>query len=269
MNKTILAIHAHPDDVEILAAGTLAQLSAAGHRVVIVSMTPGDCGSRDRAPEDIAAIRRKEAAAAAQLIGAAYRCAELRDLAIFNDDASRRRVTEVLRAVRPDVVVTASPVDYMCDHEATSALVRDACFGAPAPNYATSAESPAPALSAVPHLYFMDPIGGVDRENRPVIADFYVDIGPQFETKRAMLAEHASQREWLLAQHGIDDYLLTIERWTREVGHRAGVVFAEGFRHYRGHPYPQTPFLEDLLRQAIRPRAQPPRDSACPSRAAQ
>jgi LmbE family N-acetylglucosaminyl deacetylase len=108
-------------------------------------------------PKGEPAIRRKEAAAAAQLIGAAYRCAELRDLAIFNDDASRRRVTEVLRAVRPDVVVTASPVDYMCDHEATSALVRDACFGAPAPNYATSAESPAPALSAVPHLYFMDP----------------------------------------------------------------------------------------------------------------
>jgi len=262
MNKTILAIHAHPDDVEILAAGTLAQLSAAGHRVTIVSMTPGDCGSRHRAPEDIAAMRRKEAAAAAQRIGAAYGCAEFRDLAIFNDDGSRRRVTETLRAVRPDVVVTASPVDYMCDHEATSALVRDACFGAPAANYTTSAVSPAPALATVPHLYFMDPIGGVDRENRPVIADFYVDIGPQFETKRAMLAEHASQREWLLAQHGIDDYLLTMERWTREAGRRAGVIFAEGFRHYRGHPYPATPLLEDLLGQAIRPPAQPARESA-------
>jgi LmbE family N-acetylglucosaminyl deacetylase len=255
MHKTILAIHAHPDDVEILAAGTLAQLSAAGHRVAIVSMTPGDCGSRDRAAEQTAAIRRKEAAAAAGRIGATYRCAEFRDLAIFNDNASRRRVTEVLREVRPDVVVTASPVDYMCDHEATSALVRDACFGAPAPNYATSAVSPAQALSAVPHLYFMDPIGGVDRENRPVIADFYVDIEPQFETKRAMLSEHASQREWLLAQHGIDDYLLAMESWTREAGRRAGVVFAEGFRHYKGHPYPATPLLEDLLGEAIRPPA--------------
>ena len=264
MNKTILAVHAHPDDVEILAAGTLAQLSAAGHRVVIVSMTPGDCGSRDRAPEEIAAIRRQEAATAARRIGAAYRCAEFRDLAIFNDDASRRRVTEVLRAVRPDVVVTASPVDYMCDHEATSALVRDACFGASAPNYTTSAVSPAPALAAVPHLYFMDPISGVDRENRPVMADFYVDIGRQFETKRTMLAEHASQREWLLAQHGIDDYLLTMERWTREAGRRAGVVFAEGFRHYKGHPYPPAPLLEHLLGHAIRPSAQPAQDSPCP-----
>jgi LmbE family N-acetylglucosaminyl deacetylase len=262
VTKTILAIHAHPDDVEILAAGTLAQLSAAGHRVAIVSMTPGDCGSRDRAPEEIAAIRRQEATAAARHIGASYRCAELRDLAIFNDDASRRRITEVLRTVRPDVVVTASPVDYMCDHEATSALVRDACFGAPAPNYATLAVAPAAALCAVPHLYFMDPIGGVDRENRAVEADFYVDIGPQFDTKRSMLAEHASQREWLMAQHGIDDYLLTMERWTREAGRRAGVVFAEGFRHYIGHPYPTAPLLEELLGHAIRrPHARAVQDS--------
>jgi LmbE family N-acetylglucosaminyl deacetylase len=245
--KTILAIHAHPDDVEILAGGTLAQLSAAGHRVVIVSMTPGDCGSRAHGPEETAAIRRKEAAAAAHRIGAQYRCAEFRDLAIFNDDAARRRVTGILRAVRPDIVLTASPVDYMCDHEATSVLIRDACFAASAPNYATGAPSPAAALPGIPHLYFMDPIGGVDRENHPVVADFYVDVGPQFETKQAMLAEHVSQREWLRAQHGMDDYLLTMERWTREQGRRAGVTFAEGFRRYKGHPYPETPLLEELL----------------------
>lgn len=251
MQQIILAIHAHPDDVEILAAGTLAQLSGAGHQVVIASMTPGDCGARDRTPEQIAALRRQEAAAAARHIQATYRCLEFRDLAVFSDDASRRRVTEVLRTVRPDIVLTASPVDYMCDHEATSALVRDACFGAPAPNYRTAAKTPEPALPAVPHLYFMDPIGGVDRENRPVAADFYVDIGPQFETKRAMLAEHRSQREWLLAQHGIDDYLLAMENWTRELGRRAGVIFAEGFRHYKGHPYPASPLLEDLLGQTV------------------
>jgi len=249
--KTILAVHAHPDDVEILAGGTLAQLSAAGHRVVIVSMTPGDCGSAEHAPEEIAAIRRREANQAAGHIGAEYRCAEFRDLAIFNDDGSRRRVTEVLRQARPDIVLTAAPVDYMCDHEATSSLVRDACFGVSAPNYATRAPSPAPVLPAIPHLYFMSPLGGVDRENRPVAADFYVDIAATFEIKRAMLAEHASQREWLRRQHGMDDYLLSMERWAREMGHRAGVAFAEGFRHYRGHPYPETALLEELLGRVI------------------
>ncbi|HLY18241.1 MAG TPA: PIG-L family deacetylase [Bryobacteraceae bacterium] len=253
MPRNILAIHAHPDDIEILAAGTLAQLAAAGNNVTIVSMTPGDCGSRAHGPEELAAIRRREAAAAARQIGAVYRCADFRDLAIFNDDASRRHVTELLREVRPDLVITASPVDYMSDHETTSELARDACFAASAPNYATRAGWPAPALPAIPHLYFMDPIGGVDREGRPVMADFYVDIDRHFETKRAMLAEHASQREWLRAQHGMDDYLITMERWTRERGRLAGVALAEGFRQYKGHPYPDTPLLEELLGGVLRP----------------
>ena len=124
----ILAIHAHPDDVEILAGGTLALLAARGHEITIATFTPGDCGSRDLGPEEIAAIRRREAANAAARIGAEYFCLEMRDLRIFNDDPSRRRVTEALRQARPEVVLTASPVDYMCDHEIASALVRDACF---------------------------------------------------------------------------------------------------------------------------------------------
>ena len=65
-------------------------------------------------------------------IGAEYVCLGFGDLAIFSDDASRRRVVEVLRKTRPQVVVTSSPSDYLCDHEAASVLVRDACFGAPA-----------------------------------------------------------------------------------------------------------------------------------------
>jgi LmbE family N-acetylglucosaminyl deacetylase len=243
--ETILAIHAHPDDVEMLCAGTLALLSAAGHRIAIVTMTPGDCGSHEHGAEEIARIRRREAARAAAHIGAEYRCAEFRDLAIFSDDASRRRVTEILRVARPSIILTAPPVDYMCDHEATSQLVRDACFGAPAPNYHIGAEpgsEPGAApLPAIPHLYFMSPLGGTE-------ADFYVDIGGTFAVKRAMLAEHESQRSWLAKHHGMDDYLAQMERWTRANGQRAGVEFAEGFRQYRGHPYPETPLLQDLLR---------------------
>lgn len=247
MSKHILAIHAHPDDVEILAGGSVALLAAAGHQVTIISMTPGDCGSHEYPAHEIAAIRRTEAASAASRIGAEYRCAEFRDLAIFSDDGARRRVVELLRQVRPDVVLTSAPVDYMCDHEATSELVRDACFAAPAPNFDTHAPDPAAPLPAIPHLYFMDSVGGVDREERPVRADFYVNVGSKFETKKAMLAEHKSQREWLLKHHGMDDYILQMERWTREQGRRAGVEFAEGFRLYKGHPYPQTPLLQELL----------------------
>lgn len=248
----ILSLHAHPDDAEILAGGTLTLLSDRGHAITIATMTPGDCGSAEMAAERIAAVRRGEAASAAALLGAGYVCVELRDLAIFNDDPTRRRVVEVLRRARPDLILTSAPSDYLCDHEATSALVRDACFAAPAPNYDTRSPDPAPPLAAIPHLYFMDPIEGNDREGRPVAPDFLIDVSSVFDRKRALLACHASQREWLRSHHGSDDYLLMMEEWTRTRGRLAGAAFAEGFRHYQGHPYPTDPLLEKLLADHLR-----------------
>ena len=239
----ILAIHAHPDDAEILAGGTLALLAERGHEITIATFTPGDCGSADLGPEEIAEVRRREAAAAAAHIGARYLCLEMRDLAIFNDDASRHRVVEALRQARPRIVLTSSPADYLCDHEAASALVRDACFAAPAPNYRTGTA----ALDVIPYLYFMDPVGGRDRANCVVRPDFVVDVGAAFDRKRAMLAEHASQREWLRRHHDIDEYLENMEQATRERGALAGFAYGEGFRQYRGHPYPQSPLLQELL----------------------
>jgi N-acetylglucosamine malate deacetylase 1 len=245
MTLRILAVHAHPDDLEILAAGTLAHLAAQGHFITIATMTPGDCGTAEYDAETIAAIRRNEAAEATRLIaGAEYICAEFRDLAIFSDDSSRRRITELLRLTRPDIVITASPVDYHCDHEATSALVRDACFAAPAPNYKCGS---APILGAIPHLYFCDPDEGRDREGNTVLPDFLVDISEHMELKKKMLACHQSQRAWLQKHHGMDNYIETMEQWTRERGTLANLTYAEGFRQYRCHPYPQSPKLQDLL----------------------
>jgi LmbE family N-acetylglucosaminyl deacetylase len=233
----ILAIHAHPDDAEILAGGTLALLAGAGHEITIATFTPGDCGSHELPPDEIAAVRRREAAQSAALIGAHYICLEFRDMAIFSDDASRRRVTEALRQAHPDLVMTASPTDYMADHEAASALVRDACFVAPAPNYRAGS---APPLERIPHLYFMDPLAGRDNEGNPVRPEIIVNVESTFLRKREMLAQHASQREWLRHHHGNDDYILQMEHWTRERGALAGFSHGEGFRQYRGHPYPTS-----------------------------
>ena len=243
----IICVHAHPDDAEILAGGTLALLSELGHSVTIVSMTPGDCGSAEHSATEISVIRRQEASDSATLIEAEYRCAEFRDMAIFNTDEARRRVTELLRQARPDLVMTASPVDYHCDHEATSVLVRDACFAASAPNYATHSGTGAAALDAIPHLYFVDAVTGADRLGITMEPDFVVDVKTAMETKKSMLASHASQRDWLRRQHGIDEYIETMEKWTRERGAVVGIDFGEGFRRYPGHPYPQTPLLEELL----------------------
>ncbi len=248
----ILSIHAHPDDAEILAGGTLSLLADRGHAITIATMTPGDCGSAELPPDEIAAVRRGEAASAAALLGAGYVCVELRDLAIFNDDATRRRVVEALRRARPDVILASAPSDYLCDHEAASVLVRDACFAAPAPNYDTRAADPAPPLGGIPHLYYMDPVEGKDREGRLVEPGFLVDVTSAIGRKRDLLACHASQREWLRRHHGNDDYLLQMEEWTRERGRLAGTTYAEGFRQYTGHPYPAGGLLQELLAGYVR-----------------
>src|SRR3984885_4775369 len=82
----ILAIHAHPDDVEFQCAGTLALLKERGCAITIATMTPGDCGSAEHAPDEIAEIRRGEARKAAALLGAEYVCLEFRDLSIVVDN---------------------------------------------------------------------------------------------------------------------------------------------------------------------------------------
>ena len=245
----ILAIHAHPDDVEFQCAGTLALLAEIGCPIVIVTMTPGDCGSAEYSAEDISRIRREEAQAAAEMIGATYLCLEFRDLAIFEDDDSRRRIVECLRRTRPEIVLTAPPSDYLRDHEVTSLLVREACFAASAPNYATRQWEPSQPLEKIPHLYYVDPVEGKDRSGETVPPDFYIDVSRMFEVKSAMLSRHESQRAWLLHQHGMDEYLKVQRDWSERRGLEIGVDHAEGFRQYRGHPFPQDNRLIELVHQ--------------------
>jgi LmbE family N-acetylglucosaminyl deacetylase len=243
----VLAIHAHPDDVEFQCAGTLAILAQRGCSISIDTMTAGDCGSAELGPDAISAVRRGEARAAAKLLGAEYSCLEFKDLLIAIDTDARRRVTEAVRRARPDIILTAPPVDYMSDHEMTSRLVRDAAFNAPIRNFSTHQWEPAKPTDHVPHLYYVDPIEGIDTFGQPITPEFYVDITPTYDLKRRMLACHESQRGWLLKQHGIDEYLNKMEEWTRRRGQEAGVTYAEAFRQHRGHPYPQSNLLLDLI----------------------
>jgi LmbE family N-acetylglucosaminyl deacetylase len=244
---TALSILAHPDDAEFLCAGTLIRLAREhGWRVHIATMTPGDCGSAEHGPEEISRIRRGEGAAAAALIGARYHCLEERDLLVFFQERALERVTRLLREVRPRLVLTHSPSDYMLDHEMTSALVRAATFAAPVPNFLCD-RGHGPPLERIPHLYYCDPIEGKDPLGREVPPAFAVDMSGVITTKVEMLACHASQRNWLLKHHGMDQYLQAMRDWSGRRGQTAGVAFAEGFRQHLGHSYPQDNLLGNLL----------------------
>ncbi len=247
MADVVLSVLAHPDDAEILCAGTLIRLAREkGWQVHIATMTPGDCGSVEHGPEEIARLRRAEAARAASLIGAGYTCLEERDLLIFYHERPLERITRLLRTVQPRIVLTHSPTDYMLDHEMTSLLVRAAVFGAPAPNFFAAQQHP-PALPHIPHLYYCDAIEGKDGLGRPIEPAFRIDISGVVETKTEMLCAHASQRNWLMKHHGMDNYVQAMRDWSAQRGREAGVAFAEGFRQHLGHSYPQNNLLGRLL----------------------
>lgn len=247
MGEIALALLAHPDDAEFLCAGTLIRLQQErGWQVHIASMTPGDCGSAELPSDEISRIRRGEGAAAAEVMGARYHCVGERDLLITYCERTLERVTRLLRLVRPALVLTHSPADYLLDHEMTSMVVRAAAFAAPIPNFLSERDLGQP-LEHVPHVYYCDPIEGKDALGRPVDAGFTIDISGVIETKAEMLTRHASQREWLLKHHGMDQYVQAMREWGASRGSAAGVAFAEGFRQHLGHGYPQDNVLGQLL----------------------
>jgi LmbE family N-acetylglucosaminyl deacetylase len=247
----VLSVLAHPDDAEFLCAGALARLVREhGWRAHVATMTPGDCGSAELPAEEIAAVRRVEGGRAAALLGGTYHCLEERDLLVCYGERPLERVTRLLRELRPRLVLTHSPADYMLDHEMTSTLVRAAAFAAAVPNFLAGRLPP--PLEGIPHLFYCDAIEGKDALGRAVEPHFLVDVSAVIDTKAAMLAAHASQRDWLRKQHGMDHYVQSMRDWGARRGRQAGVAFAEGYRQHLGHSYPQDNLLGGLL-QAIRP----------------
>jgi LmbE family N-acetylglucosaminyl deacetylase len=247
MEDVALSVLAHPDDAEFLCAGALARLAREhGWRVHIATMTPGDCGSAELPAERISEVRRGEGARACALLGGDYHCLEERDLRVFYADGPLEKVVRLLRTVRPRLVLTHSPADYMLDHEVTSTLARAAAFAAGVPNFLAERGMP-PPLERIPHLYYCDPIEGKDALGRAVEPGFRVDISGVIDLKAQMLAAHASQRDWLLIHHGMDQYLQSMRDWSSRRGKEAGVAYAEGFRQHLGHSYPQDNLLGRLL----------------------
>ncbi len=165
---------------------------------------------------------------------------------ICYNDSSLERVTRLLRRVRPRIVLTHSPADYMVDHEMTSTIVRAAVFAAPIPNFLTQRDL-GPPLPHIPHLFYCDPIEGKDLMGQKIPPAFGIDISGVIDMKTAMLACHASQRAWLLKHHGLDQYLQALRDWSAERGRSCGVAAAEGYRQHLGHGYPQDNLLGQML----------------------
>jgi LmbE family N-acetylglucosaminyl deacetylase len=240
---TALTFLAHPDDAEILCAGTLIRLADAGWQVHIATATPGDCGTMTATRWDISSTRTNEAKRAAELIGATYHCLDERDGLVVYDKPTLQKAVDLFRRVKPDLVFTHAQDDYMMDHVEVSKLARAASFVFGAPNISAFPLLPG---SRIPHLYYCDPIEGIDSLGRPAQPTTRVDVTAEHAKKLEMLACHASQREWLRAHHGMDEYLESVRRHDAARGRETGRPFAEAFVQHRGHAYPADDLLAKL-----------------------
>jgi LmbE family N-acetylglucosaminyl deacetylase len=245
--KTALAVMAHPDDAEFLCAGTLALLRQKGWTIHIATMTPGDCGTTDLSREQISRIRRTEAAHAVNVLQGRYHCLECDDVFILYDRPTLLKVIALIRRIQPTLVFTPSPCDYFADHEQTSRLVQTACFACGIPNVPTE-EKPFPS---VPCLYYVDPVEGKDQLGRSVEPALLVDISDVMDIKERMLCCHASQRNWIMKHHGMDEYVESMKRLAAKRGSQIGTAYAEGLRQHLGHAFPQDNLLKTELNALI------------------
>jgi len=247
--RIALSILAHPDDAEFVCAGTLALLFQKDWQIHIATVSPGNCGSAVLGPDEIAAIRRKEGVAAAAILNGKFHCRESEDCCIRHDKPTMLKAVEIIRKVKPTVIFTASPSDYLYDHEATSLIGRDATFWCSVPNIRTEDVEP---LESIPHLYYCDPLDCENIFGEPINPKTIIDISSVIEIKAQMLASHASQRDWLLKQHGTDEYISAMKRLGQKRGKKINCEFAEGFRQHIGNAYPKDDILATELGILVR-----------------
>ena len=216
----VLGVGAHPDDLEIHCGGTLARLAQDGHSVVMCHAASGDKGGSAEPAGELARLRAEESRRAALAAGAEHSTLGLPDGEISSLDPEQRRVmADLVREIRPDLVITHSTGDYLVDHDETSRLVFDATFQATLPLHETGR---APHDVVAP-IYFMETSRGLGFNPTE-----FVDVSGVIDTKVAMLQAHASQLQWLRDHDGIDivDQMRTAARFR---GYQCGVDYAEGF----------------------------------------
>ena len=205
---TVLAIGAHADpfDMPYQCGGTLAKLARAGNRVICVS----SCEEN-----------QEEATRVATALGCETMFLDLEEGEIQNDTETVHKIVELIRSIKPDIVITHQPTDYNPDHRALSQAVLGACLLARVGEVKTKHEP-----YKVPCLYYSETSSGVNST-----ADIYVDIESTFETKIKALKEHKSLYEKEGVEHlGSIEHLIEREEATaRYRGMQVEIEYAEAF----------------------------------------
>lgn len=216
----ILAVGAHPDDIEIRCAGTLAKYYRRGDKITMVVVTDGRVGSNTIPQDKLVKVRRKEAEASAKHINAELIMMGYPDQFLFNTEETRKAMIDVIRKVSPDVILAPSLSDYHSDHVIAGQLCIDARTMAVIKLIKTDFEP----CEKTPHLYFVDTAAGLG-----FTPEEFVDISDTIDVKKQMLLEHRSQVNFMYELRGAE-FESMVEVTARYRGLQAGVRYAEGFQ---------------------------------------
>ena len=200
----------------------------------------------------VAARRWEESLEAARTLGATLHPPIVDDVAIFYDDVQLRKISATIREVAPDILLVQSPEDYMEDHMISCRLAVTGAFTRGMPNYVT--DPPVAPIGKEVTVYHALPWGLKGPLGETIHARQFVDISSTLAQKRAALACHKSQKEWLDETQGLDSYLDTMEDMSRQVGAASGKYeVAEGWRRHLhlGFCAPEADPLAEVLADYI------------------
>jgi LmbE family N-acetylglucosaminyl deacetylase len=246
--QTAIAIAAHPDDIEFCMAGTLLNLRQTGWEIHYLNIANGSCGSVKYNAVAARSIRKSEARAAAKILGAHFHPSITNDLEIIYSPGLLRRVAAVVREVKPAIVLTHSPQDYMEDHTNACRLAVTAAFARGMPNFKSIPNRPAADYETT--VYHAMPHGLRDSLRRRIVPGAFVNTTGVHPVKLEALAAHKSQQDWLDSSQGMNSYLQAMEEFSLELGRMSKrFKFAEGWRRHLhlGFCGPQA----DPLREAL------------------
>lgn len=243
---------AHPDDIEFCSAGTLLQLREKGWEIHMWNLANGSAGSKSRSAEKIASQRWQEAQNSARILGATIHPPLFSDLGIFYDAPSLARVSSVVRAVNPAMILTHAPSDYMEDHQNTCRLMVTAALAKGLPNYPVvpSVEANDDPIA----IYHTPPIGCRTGLNEPVRPSLFVDIEAVIPDKIRMLMAHESQVTWLAKTQSMSSLEEVLLKEAKILGVMSGAFsFAEAFLPHQKRGYSEENFtpLEDALQDEL------------------
>jgi bacillithiol biosynthesis deacetylase BshB1 len=225
LHLDILAIGAHPDDVELGCGGTLALAASRGRRVGILHLTRGEAGTRGTAEE-----RQAEAEAAAAALGAVtLDFLDCGDGRLRTGEAEEDALIAVLRRLRPELVLSPTPSDRHPDHGRAHSLVEAACFysglrhrGQGEPHRPATPHRPGAIFSFMQHDSFE--------------VSFVVDVTESWAAKVASLDAYRSQlhqagakRAEPMTKVASEDFRLAVEGRARHFGALVGATFGEPF----------------------------------------